>query len=884
MRLFHSFAAGLKDLFRRDAAERDLDAELRSYMDHATADKVRGGATAEEAAREARLEMDGLETVKHKVRSVGWEFSLETLIQDVRYGVRMLRKSPSFTLVALAAIALGIGANTAIFSVVNAILLQPLPYPDPDRLIMAGTHERHLSGIHAMGVADFLAWRDHQKSLEHVAFFDQVTGVSLSGLGEPEQIRGVRVNSEFFSTLGISPLKGRGFISGEDRPGNPGVAVVSERFWRDHLNSDPAVLGRSITLNGKPYQIVGVMPAGFRFPSWSPLEVWIIRTLNPPEARPPFGLLAFGRLKPGVTPQAAQAELNTIVDQVSKQYPDSAELVGETMPMKGWLVQNVSTALFVLLGAITLVLIIAVVNVANLMLARATVRRREISVRMALGATRKRILRQLLTESLVLSITGGVLGILLAWLAMRAFLAFGPGDLPRLEEVGINGTVLLFTVIVCVGSGVTFGLAPAFETSRTSADEGLKETSRTSPGASAHRLHNALVITEVAIALLLMIGSGLLVRSFVRLRAVDPGIRRDHLISARITLSRSYDSPDQIRNFWKQFSQRVESTPGVHAAGISMSIPPNLLAITNPFTVEGQGYDRNRPLQLAEEMTVSSGYFRAAGIPLRKGRLFTAEDKVEGKNAQHLLIINETMAKKFFPNQDPVGRRIQTGDPDPKSPWETIVGVVGDVKYSGLDAPPAPTLYVPFNDEGWVTWSTSMYLLVQTEADSAGIVPALRAQLASMDRNLPLARVKTMDRVLGESVVQERFRAWLVGSFAAIALLLATIGIYGVISYSVSQRTREIGVRMALGALRADVLKLVLSQGLRLLAVGLILGIIGSLLATRLMGSLLFGIKPTDLVSYGAMSLVLCFVALLACFIPARRAMKVEPTVALRYE
>ncbi|HEX2328545.1 MAG TPA: FtsX-like permease family protein, partial [Candidatus Angelobacter sp.] len=493
-------------------------------------------------------------------------------------------------------------------------------------------------------------------------------------------------------------------------------------------------------------------------------------------------------------------------------------------------------------------------------------------------------LRQLLTESLVLSITGGALGIVLASLAIRAFLAFGPGELPRLEEVGINGTVLLFTVIVCVGSGIMFGLAPAFETSRTSADEGLKDANRTSSSASAHRIHNALVIAEVAIALLLMIGSGLLVRSFVRLQAVDPGIRQDHLITARITLSRSYETPDQIRNFWKQFLQRVEGIPGVHSAGISMSIPPNLIMITNPFTVEGQGYDRNRPLQLAEEMTVSSGYFRAAGIPLLKGRLFTPEDKVEGKNAQQLLIINDTMAKKFFPNQDPIGRRLQTGDPDPKSPWETIIGVVGDVKYSGLDAPPAPTLYVPFNDEGWATWSYSMYLLVQTETDPASIVPALRRELASMDTNLPLARVRTMDRVVEESVVQERFRTWLVGSFAAIALLLATIGIYGVISYSVSQRTREIGVRMALGALKGDVLKLVLSQGLRLVGVGLIIGIVGSLLATRLMGTLLFGVTPTDLVSYVAMSLVLCLIALLACFIPAQRAMKVDPTVALRYE
>jgi putative ABC transport system permease protein len=876
MNVFRHLTAGLKELVRRDKTESELSEELNAYLHNAAAAKVQAGATPEEALRSARLELGGMETVKYEVRAVGWEFALEVFMQDIRYGLRMLRKAPLFTAVAVTTIAIGIGANTAIFSLVDAILLRPLPYPESQRLIVGGTQQRGASGMDLMGAADFLAWRDRQQSFEQVAVLDQAgKSFALSGMGAPERIPGVRVSANFFSIFGVAPLKGRGFQPGEDRPGTSGVVVISEQFWRDHLGSDPEVLNRALTLDGKLHTIVGVMPAGFRFPSRSPVDVWAIRTLNPPASRPPYGLVGLGRLKPGVSIRKAVAELNDIAAQVTAQYPSSPDLVGVMMPMKEWMVSDISTALLVLLGAIALVLLIVVVNVANLLLARATVRQREVAVRMALGASRKRV---------VLSLLGGVIGLFLAYIAVRAFLAFGPGQMPRLEEVGINSGVLLFTFVVCVGSGILFGLAPALETSRPSLIEPLKDANRSSSSASAYRTHRALLVFEVALALIVMIGSGLLVRSFVRLSDVNPGIQTDYVITAAISLPNKYADPPQITQFWQQFLEKVQTLPGVKAAGITMSLPPNLLAITNPFTVEGQAYDRNHPLQLAEEMTVSPGYFRSLGIPLVKGRFFSPLDKVESIKDPMIVIINETMAKQYFGSKDPIGFRIQTGDPDPNSPWETIVGVVGDVKYSGLDSGPGPTLYVPFNENGWAMWAREMYLVVRSNGSAPGIVPAVRIQLASMDSTIPLAQIRTMDELLDESLVQQRFRTWLVSGFAALALLLSAIGIYGLISYSVSQRTREIGVRIALGAQRSNVLGLVLRDVLQVLAFGLLLGLVGALSATRIMRSLLYSTSATDPLSFVATSFTLIAVALLACYIPAHRATKVDPMVALRYE
>src|SRR5581483_9503242 len=549
------------------------------------------------------------------------------------------------------------------------------------------------------------------------------------------------------------------------------------------------------------------------------------------------------------------------------QYPSLPELVGVMMPMKEWMITDVSTALLVLLGAIGLLLLIVIVNVANLLLARATARKSEVAVRMALGASRTRIVRQLLTESTVLSLVGGILGILLAFVAVRLFLAYGPGEMPRLGEVGINSGVLLFTFVVCVGSGLLFGLAPALEMSRPSFTGALKETSRSSSSASGHRTHRVLLVFEVALALVLMMGSSLLIRSFVRLSAVSPGVQTDHVITAAISLSNKYSDPPQVRQFWQQFLEKVQSLPGVSAAGITMSLPPDLLLITNPFRVEGQGYDRPRQTQLAEELTVSPDYFRALGIPLLKGRFFSTSDRVEGEKDPKIVVINETMAKQYFGGKDPIGSRIQTGDENPNSPWETIVGVVGDVKYSGLHSGPGPTIYAPYNEEGWVEWSREMYLVVRGSGND--LVPAIRSELATMDSTLPLAQIRTMEALIDDSLAQERFRTWLISGFAAIALLLSAIGLFALISYSVSQRTREIGVRLALGAQRGSVLRMVLREGLQLLMVGLLLGLIGAFSATRIIRSLLYSTSTTDTVSFAGTSLTLIAVALMACYIPA---------------
>ena len=885
MAIFRKLVAGVKALLHQEQQEQEINEELATYIDALTAAKIGAGATPEEARRAAVLETDSMESIKHEVRSVGWEFAVDTFLRDARYGLRVMRKSPGFATLAVLATALGIGANTAIFSVVEAVLLRPLPYPEPTRLVAVGLHEKGASEPEPMGVADFLAWRDHQTSFDHVAVFYGGQGsFSLSGLGTPERVPGSIVSADFFKVLGVQPLLGRTFLSDEDHAGSAPVAVISEQFWRNHLGSNPDVLQRTLMLDGRPRQIVGVMPAWFRFPGNQAIDIWKNASFEVPQGRPPYGLRGLGRLKPGVTRAMATAELNNIAAQVNKQFPTSPELVSSMMPLKQWMVQKVSTALVVLLAAISLVLLIAVVNVANLLLARASVRRREIAVRMALGASRRRVVRQLLTESVMLSLLGGVVGLLLAFGAVRAFLAFGPGQMPRLDEVTISGPVLLFTFVLCVGSGIIFGLAPAFNTPRSSVADPLKESERGSSNASVQRTHRVFAISEIALALLLMIGSGLLIRSFVRLQSVDPGFQTDHLITAAISLPASYKTSAQIEEFWKQFLAKAEAVPGVTAAGISMSLPPNLLEITNPFTVEGQGYDRTRPLQLAEEMTVSPDYFRAMGIPLLKGRFFTDSDRVEKPTDPMILIINETMAKRYFPGQDPIGKRIQTGDPDPKSPWETIVGVVGDVKYSGLDAEPSPTLYVPYNENGWISWSTEMYLVVRTPLEPASMVPELRAQLESINKDLPLAHVQTMDQLIADSVVQQKFRTWLIGVFAGLALLLAVIGIYGVMSYSVAQRTREIGVRMALGATTAEVLKLVLSQGVKLAIVGLAIGFAVALAVTRVMRSLLFSTSTTDALSFLGTTAVLLVVVVLACYIPARRATKVDPVVALRYE
>lgn len=802
------------------------------------------------------------------------------MFQDLRYGLRMLRKTPGVTATAIIAIALGIGANTAIFSLIDAVLIRPLPYPNSERLVVVGIQQAGDDAqYHPFGDADFLAWHDQQTSFEQVAAFD-FGNFSLTGRGLPERVRGASVTPDFFSTLGASPALGRTFRSDEDHSNSALTVVVSENFWRTHLDSDPKAIGRSISLDGEPYTVVGVMPPGFHFPRRDRNDLWTVKAIAIPQSRPPYYLTAFGRLKAGATASQAQAELATIASQVTRQFPGSPYQTASVVPLKEFLVGDIRLPLLVLSGAVCFVLLIALVNVANLLLARATARQKEMAVRRALGAGRLRLTRQLLTESVLLAAIGGIAGLLLAKWGVDAFVAFGPSYIPRLSEVGVNVRVLLFTAVLSVLAGITFGLVPALGGFGSSLGDTLKEGSRTSTG-TGHKTRRLLVISEFALALMLVVGAGLLLRSFVRLQQVNPGFDTSHVLTMHISLPETrYAKDSQTEQFWQQFLARIQQLPGVRAAGITMSLPPNQLRITNPFTMESQGFDPARVLQLAEEMSISRDYFKTLGIPLVKGRLFTDNDR----DAAHVIIINEQIAKHYFPQQDPIGKRLQTGDPDPTAPWETIVGVVGDVKYSGLDSPPAPQLYVPYNLTDWLGWSRSMYLAIRTSGDPASLVPAVRQALASFDNEIPLANIATMDQLLDESVAEQRFRTWLLGGFAALALLLASVGIYAVMSYSVGQRTGEIGIRMALGARPLDILGLVLGQAAGLAGVGLLVGIVGAFALTRTMSGLLFSVSASDPMSFVVACLILVSVALLASFIPARRATKVNPVVALRYE
>ena len=808
---------------------------------------------------------------------------LADLWQDLRYGARMLLKRPAFTSMAVLTLALGIGANSAIFSVVNAVLLRPLPYPEPERLVMAFlTNPAQGQTRSSLGMADFLAVRERNQSFEHVTAFS-FGALTFTGGERPEQVSGAWVSADFFATLRVTPARGRAYQAEDERPESARVVVIGHSFWQQRLAAEPEVIGKTINLDSTPYTIIGVMPESFHFALTPEAELWPVRVIRPPRSRPPYFNRCLGRLKPGVTEQQAQADLSAIAAQVQRQFPDSPYSAMTTRPLMTSMVGEVRRALLVILGAVAFVLLIAAANVANLQLARAASREREMAVRRALGANRWRIVRQLLTESLMLAALGGAVGLLLALWGIDLFRTFGPANLPRLQEVNLDGRVLSFTLLAALLSSLIFGLAPALQSSRADLNESLKEGGRA--GTESHgrkRLRGLLVIAEVALTLVLLVGAGLLLKSFLRLQEVNPGFQPDHLLTAQISLPPARYAEDQkIIAFHQELINRMKSLPGVQAVGMSMSLPPNQLQISNPFGIEGRPLAPGQTRPLAEEMTISPDYFTALGVPLLRGRFFTDAEKA---GAPEVLIINEAMARRFFPNEDPVGKRLQTGDPNPNKPWETIVGVVGNVKYTGLKAEESPTLYAPYTTPDWVSWSRSMYLVVRTADEPLGLSSALRQQVRALDPNLPVVKLKTMEQVIHESVTEPRFRTSLLGLFATVALLLATIGIYGVISYAVTERMHELGIRMALGAQPGDVLRLVIGQGMKLALGGVAIGLAASFALTRLMKTLLFGVSATDPLTFAVIAVLLTGVALLACWIPARRATQVDPMIALRTE
>ena len=882
MRPFRAWFSRLAGLFRKESRDRDFSAELDSNLALHIEENLRRGMNPAEARRQALIRLGSVEAVKEEHRDrrgVPW---LEALAQDVRFGFRMLRKNPGFTAVAVITLALGIGANSAVFSVVNGVLLKPLPYPDPERLVViflraAGQDQS------VLGTADFLALHEHQNAFDAVAAYSPSgLGFALSGLGSPRMIPGTSVSTDFFRVLGTHPALGRDFREEEGKEGGPLAVVVSDHFWRDVLGSDPRAVGRKIRLDEKLYAIVGVMPAGFHF--GAPADLWPAIQVHPENRRPPYGWYVIGRLKPGISRPQADDDVTRIAAAVQKQFPMSGYDSAVTIPMKGFFVNEQREGLFLLLGAVAFVLLIAVVNVASLQLSRAAARGREMAVRTALGAGRGRLVRQLLTESVMLATVGGVAGIGVALAGVRGMLALSGDNLPRAEDVSVDLPVLAFTAAVALLAGVLFGLAPLLHSFVASVSERLKgESHGTTAGRSARRPHNVLVVAEFSLALVVLAGAGLLIQTLFRTQAVNPGFEPRRVFTALISLPRPrYSKPEQLTSFYDRLIEKLSKSPGVEGAAIALSLPPNLLELTNPFHLEGHPEDRSHPDPAVVEVPISDGYFRALGVPLLRGRYFNDSDR--GSNT-HVLIINDYMARKYFPGQDPVGQRVSTGEHSPNADLDTIVGVVGNVKYEGLAAEDAPAMYVPYHDSGWCPWFVqNMYVVVRSAGSAENAASALRSAMKSIDPELPIVRQRTMEELIYNSVAGSRFRAILFGLFAGLSLLLAATGIYGVIAYSVSQRTREIGVRMAMGAERANVFGMVLKGALRLVLAGVAIGLCAAFLLARLMSSLLFGVDARDPAALGGAAILLALVALVASMIPARRATRISPTLALRGE
>ncbi len=804
---------------------------------------------------------------------------METLLQDFRYGYRMLIKRPGFAAIAVLALALGIGANTAIFSVVNGVLLRSLPYSGPDRLVMVWEHN-YVRGRdrNVVSPANFLDWQNQNHVFEEMAAIISFR-INLTGAGEPVELPCQIVSRDFFSVLGVQPIIGRAFTEEECRPESNYAAILSHRLWQSRFGSDPEIIGKSITLNGKSYSVVGVMPPDFNYLN-KETEVWIPYGINPAtDYRKVSGrfLTSVARLKPGVSIEQAQAEMSAIAAQLEKTYTDFNSGWGVNLvPIHEQVVGKVRPIILILLGAVAFVLLIACANVANLLLARAASRQKEMALRTALGAARRRIIRQLLTESLLLAVLGGVGGLILAYWGLRLLVALAPREIPRLDETGIDFRVLAFTLGVSILTGLIFGLLPALQASKPDLNDALKEGGRSGAGAVRSRTRNAFVVAEVALSLILLIGAGLMIRSFLQLQQVNPGFNGQNLLTMRVLLPGSTYTEDQQRyTFFEQAEQRIAALPGVTSVGSVSFLPLTGPGSATSFYVT----DRPEPPPGEKPVTnvrvISGDYFKTMGIPLLKGRLFTEGDT---NDSPRVLIISETMAREYFPDEDPLGKRlsISWGDDRP----DEIIGVVGDIRAESLDGEIRPMIYWPNRRETY----SFMNLLVRTSTDPLSLATAAQNEIKAIDPNQPVAEIKTMEEIVSESIAGPRFNMLLLAIFAGVALVLASVGIYGVMSYTVTQRTHEIGLRMALGAQAGDILKLVVGQGMILASAGVIIGLIAALLMTSVLSGLLFAVTATDPLTFAGISLLLIAVALLACYIPARRAIKIDPGVALRYE
>ena len=812
---------------------------------------------------------------------------MESLLQDIRYGIRTLAKNPGFTLVAVLTLALGIGANTAIFTVVENVLLRPLPYPQPGNLVQIWNTYPPQVPRAALSPGDYADWRQQNASFSKMGCYAHISqGFNLTGEGEPQRVLGSYASAGLFPLLGIRLAAGRYFVTEEDRAGSSPVVILSHHLWQSRFGGDPAVVGRTITLDSQRYTVVGVLPADFRLLRWPDLWMPIGQYADDLAEHVHHAFIGVARLKPGVTLAQARDEMVRLHQQETIQYPDSHKFFGVLVePMEDPSAAKLQGILLVLSGAVGLVLLIACVNIMNLLLVRNAGREREVAVRTALGASSWRLSRQLLTESMLLSLAGGALGLILAVGGLRTLTAFVPADLGVLRESGLNSKVLAFTAAVCVATGIICGLLPALRTLRANLAGTLKQGSKGTSGSGHRRTHNFLVISEIAMALVPLIGAGLLLRSFQHLLEVDPGFRVDHILTMEVqqaalpfTQAKQLSQEEWIQIGQKQSLQfeqiveRIRSLPGVkEAAGIDDLPLGNEFRQASRFVIEGQPIPNAGARPIVQFRTVSLGYFSTMGIPLRKGRFFTGDDlKVSGA------VINETMERRFWPKGDALGKRINLCSLDPKPCWSTIIGVTGNVHQFGLDSEPTFDVYFV---GGWTP-----YVVVRTASDPVALAAAVAGVIHKADSNLPVTHVMTMDGLLTDSVSPRRFSATLVGVFAVLAVVLAAVGIYGVMSYTVSQRTREIGVRMALGAQLASVRGMILGQTLKLTLLGVGFGLAGAFVVTRFLASMLFGIGVYDPVTFLGVAALLVAVALVASYIPARRAMRVDPIVALRYE
>jgi putative ABC transport system permease protein len=871
--LLHDLLFRLRSLMRRSAAENELDDELRFHLERQTAKYVKSGMSEAEALRRARLEFGGLDQVKDECREARGVSLVETLVQDLHYSARTLLHSPAFTACAVLTLALGIGANTAIFSVVNTVLLNPLPYPNPQELLAARQNDS-LPNL-----------KDIQRQTSAFASSGgiNIAPMDFTGNGEPVRVHAASVDAGLLATLDVPPMLGRWIAADDDVKGGPRNVVLSYPFWRDFLGADPHVLGRAIRLSDKTYTVIGVMPRNFTLPR-ELADVFVSLWAGYPEDAPDrdvHSMHTYWRLKPGVPLAQAQAEIAQADHRLAEEFPETErERATVLMPLQEWLVGDVRPALLILFGAVGLVLLIACANFAMLLMARAVTRQRELMIRASLGARNGRLIRQRLTESTLLALVGGAAGLVAAKLGTTLLLALRPAELRRLDAIPVDARVFLFVFAISLVTGLLFGLRPAWSASRGDIAEALRENARTTTtGVSRSPLRSSLVTAELALALILLAGAGLLIKGFLRLRSVDPGFNPANVVTMYLQLPGTrYPQIPLQTNFRRELLGRINSFLGVEAAMIT-DLPLAGNYVGHRVVIDGQPAPAVGTEPKVQTLSVMGNYFGVMQIPVRAGRDFSAMDR-EGQ--PRVAIVNQAFARQLLPGQNPIGTRIDWAGNEPHE-WMTIIGVVGDVKHSGLNQPVDPAVYAPFsqNDEAWRKFMT---LVIRTRVPVAGLVEDVKKQVWSLDSQIPVSGIQSMDDLLAVSVAQERFNMLLLGIFAALAVTLAGVGIYGMVAYRVNQRTHEIGIYMALGAQHRDVLRLVMKDGVKLGLLGIMLGLAGAIALTRVMVSLLFEVKPTDPGTLIGAALLLAAVAMLACYIPARRALNIHPMTALRRE